>query len=585
MSKDLMQLDPDFRKIVGCILTTCDEHGVELRPYNAVRDPWAQARLWRQSRSIEEIMRAVVQLEHQGAPFLAQVLQSVGPQYGAFVTDHLPGASWHQWGEALDCYWYLDGEAEWSIRKKVEISDSRKINGYRLFGEQAIAAGATSGGFWSDLLAWPHIQKRPKPTDHYYSWEEIDSEMQCRFVHKEPSAEAFSLSPAAVPEPVPSSDDHFIKLDGDKFSRNGQPFKFFGVNIRSLAHYSAQYSGGAGFPYPIINMDEQVRAQPARAQIEQAYSFGARVIRLFLANNNATPNEIITSLQNLLALITNDLGYRDLYLLPALTNFYDSVPYYVRGDNGEVDPSLKYYLDGHLSPEWYQRGYQRFYQPFVEKVVGHFKDHPNIFAWEVGNELSLANIAGMTDEEKARTIADFMRRLARVIRASDPNHLITTGMTSTAKAWMPAHNVALRAHLYELFDFVTIHYPYDKPNPFGPNDADADLARNVLRKPFIIEEDLVCQSGFEAHQGSIQAGCEACADRSHCFRHRLTQWMGDGASSGRGASGYMIWGFDGAHINDDDPGGIGPKNPSDRIQLRTLFSTFAERLASEQSHS
>ena len=41
----------------------------------------------------------------QKANFLASVLDGVGPQHGPHVTNALPGLSWHQWGEAVDCFW------------------------------------------------------------------------------------------------------------------------------------------------------------------------------------------------------------------------------------------------------------------------------------------------------------------------------------------------------------------------------------------------------------------------------------------------------------------------------------------------
>ena len=181
MSKDLNLLNPDFRETVKQVLIICAKQGVEMRPYFTIRDPWKQAKLWRQSRSIEEITQAIANLEGNGASFLAHILRSVESQYGLPVTNALPGLSWHQWGEALDCYWYQNGVAEWSIRKKIRIKDGREINGYRLYGEQAVANGIISGGFWPGLVDWVHIQQRTKSVLHYYTWAEVDTEMQRLF--------------------------------------------------------------------------------------------------------------------------------------------------------------------------------------------------------------------------------------------------------------------------------------------------------------------------------------------------------------------------------------------------------------------
>jgi peptidoglycan L-alanyl-D-glutamate endopeptidase CwlK len=575
MSRDLSLLSPEFRGAVGRVLAACYELGVEIRPYVTVRDPSEQARLWRQSRSIEEITQAIHSLESNGAPFLAQVLRSVGPQNGDHVTDALPGLSWHQWGEAVDCYWQVGGQANWSTRDKVRLADGREMNGYRLYGEIAVAQGLTSGGFWSTPVDWVHIQQRKEAVERLYGWPQIDQEMRKRF------GEAGGLASAATP----AIEDKFVRVKGDKLYVNGKPFRFVGVNIRGLVHYGAQYSHGPGMPWPMVSMDPAVHAAPQRAQLIEAYSFGARVVRVFLAHQLAETDEIIRQLKGLLGTI-KDLGYNDLYLLPALTNFYESVPFHVRGDNAEVRDDHKFYRDGILNVEWYRGGHQNYYRPFVERIVSEFKDEPNILAWEVGNELAIGNVLGISDRAKAELVKDFMRHIAHIIKAIDPEHLVTTGMTSTSKAWMRTGSNGdddndFRRSLYEPFDFVTIHYPRDAANLFGSNVDDVKLAQNLLDspKPFIIEEDLVLQKGFPPHIPDSDRGGDSCDHRPLCFQHHLEEWLGKQDDCGRGASGYMIWGFDKAGVNDDDPGGIGPKNPPDWGELRNLFSTFAEKLA------
>lgn len=181
MSRDMDLLIPDFRASVDAALAACRALGVEMRPFNTLRDPWVQARYWRQSRPIELIEVTIRDMEQKGARFLAHILHSIGPQNGRHVTNALPGTSWHQWGEAVDCFWFLDGDASWSTRTKVLISDGREINGYRLYGEEAVKQGLTSGGFWSDFRDWPHVQKRPGSVLDYHPWPEIDQEMQQRF--------------------------------------------------------------------------------------------------------------------------------------------------------------------------------------------------------------------------------------------------------------------------------------------------------------------------------------------------------------------------------------------------------------------
>ena len=181
MSRDINLLESDFRRDALNLLVTCRTLGIEMRPYCTIRDPQEQARLWRQSRPFSEIERRVNALRQSGADFLADVILSVGPQNGRHVTNAIPGLSWHQWGEAFDCFWLVDDDAEWSTRRKIVIGDGREINGYKLYGEEARNLELTSGGFWSRLKDWPHVQKRPRRVLNYYSLADVEEEMKRRF--------------------------------------------------------------------------------------------------------------------------------------------------------------------------------------------------------------------------------------------------------------------------------------------------------------------------------------------------------------------------------------------------------------------
>jgi len=177
MSRDLNLLLAAFREPVERLLESCAVSGYTMRAYFTVRSPFEQAKLWRQSRSREEIAEKLQWLRQNGGSFVAHCIESVGPQYGPHVTNAVPGLSWHQWGEAVDCFWLLDGKAEWSTRKQVE-----GVNGYRNYAGLAAQAGLTAGGHWRSFKDWPHVQYRAESNPgRLYSLEEIDREMRQRF--------------------------------------------------------------------------------------------------------------------------------------------------------------------------------------------------------------------------------------------------------------------------------------------------------------------------------------------------------------------------------------------------------------------
>jgi len=153
MVSDLNLLIPEFRLKVEQLLENCQYRGVIMKPCDTLRDPYTQARLWRQSRSKAVIQKKINELKEKGATFLAHCIESVGPQTGPHVTNAIPGLSWHQWGEAVDCYWSAKGSIIWDNNAKVN-----GINGYQVYAEEAVKLGLTAGHFWGKLQDSPHIQ-------------------------------------------------------------------------------------------------------------------------------------------------------------------------------------------------------------------------------------------------------------------------------------------------------------------------------------------------------------------------------------------------------------------------------------------
>ncbi len=173
----LADLGSDFGPKCTLLLAACRARGVEMRVNETVRDPFRQARLWRQSRTIDTIRAKVGALRDAGADFLAHCLESVGPQHGDPVTNALPGLSWHQWGEALDCFWVVDGEAEWSTQRKVD-----GVNGFRVYAEEARKQGLTAGAFFTSIKDFPHVQLRAAANPvGVFTLGEVDAVMRHRF--------------------------------------------------------------------------------------------------------------------------------------------------------------------------------------------------------------------------------------------------------------------------------------------------------------------------------------------------------------------------------------------------------------------
>lgn len=178
MSRDIEDLVPSFRGSVRQVLEACKAEGVIMVPFFTVRSPTEQAIIWRRSRTTDVINKKIQFLHDQKASYLAEVLRDAGKQEGKFGTNSLPGASWHQWGEAVDCYWKVDGKQDWDTEKLIN-----GVNGYKRYAEIAESFGLTHGfrpghtGEWD----WVHIQLRPGPVTKMYTWKEINDRMKERF--------------------------------------------------------------------------------------------------------------------------------------------------------------------------------------------------------------------------------------------------------------------------------------------------------------------------------------------------------------------------------------------------------------------
>jgi len=175
-SRDLDLLEPEFKDHVKMVLARCQQRGFVLKPFYTIRTPWTQAKLWRQSRPTQEIQRMTRKLENDGADYLAYILQSVGPQTGRWATNALPGQSWHQWGQAVDCFLLSPkGQAIWAA----------KHAGYECYATEARALGLTAGYFW-DRVDAVHIQAPAEPSPRTtYSWAEINAAMKTMFPEKQ----------------------------------------------------------------------------------------------------------------------------------------------------------------------------------------------------------------------------------------------------------------------------------------------------------------------------------------------------------------------------------------------------------------
>ncbi|WP_426327276.1 M15 family metallopeptidase [Pedobacter sp. R-06] len=171
------ELTVELQSKLKMTIDNCEKRNVKMQIIEGLRNPFLQAIYWRQSRKIKEIKAKIDELNEAQAFFLSFCIKAVGSQYGTFATNAIPGFSWHQWGEAADCVWVIQGKKCWDLNLLVD-----NINGYRVYAEEARKVGLDCGFFWPHFQDACHVQlKEIAGPDKLISIKDIDLQMQIRF--------------------------------------------------------------------------------------------------------------------------------------------------------------------------------------------------------------------------------------------------------------------------------------------------------------------------------------------------------------------------------------------------------------------
>ena len=281
------------------------------------------------------------------------------------------------------------------------------------------------------------------------------------FAHAQTDGSADGAPPEAVPQAPPPAG--FVYTRGGSFYVDGAPFKHVGVNTVALVYHT----------------DGELWSDLYYLRLA-----GVKQVRVFLANNRFTTDEVAARLERTLNIAYYNHGIR---LTVAFTDFYYSTNYANEGRGGKncVPGDEGFYTNGVLSRNWVLYGYKGPYKTFVTQIVSRFAGHPGIFAWEVGNEIKDSQV--LNDD----AILNFYADMAAVIKHNAPNHLAATGMLSTSHLGL---DETRRQKLYSnpKINYVTEHY-YD---PGDPAHLDDESLAARFNKPLVIEEYGVNQNYY-----------------------------------------------------------------------------------------
>ncbi len=151
-SRRLEDLVPEVQAMAKEHILRCADAGIELLIYCTLRDAQEQARLYRQSRTKEQVQKKMDQLTAKGFPALAKILKDVGPQKsGPKVTNAGPGESFHQYSRAYDCVPVLQGKPIWG-------TGGEGAALWDKVGKLGKKCGLEWAGEWTTFREFPHFQ-------------------------------------------------------------------------------------------------------------------------------------------------------------------------------------------------------------------------------------------------------------------------------------------------------------------------------------------------------------------------------------------------------------------------------------------
>ncbi len=259
--------------------------------------------------------------------------------------------------------------------------------------------------------------------------------------------------------PADAAPAGFVTRVGAKLFLDGVAFRWVGANSFHLA--------GCGFSYSDAEIDAVLGALP-RGTVMRTFAYQP------LLGTAAGLDRIVAHARA-----------KGIRLLLSLTD---------GNRKGVGDNSCG--AGGHDS-NWYRGGWRTDLGPWIDALTSHFRDDPTIFGYEVISEGWNDTPDGCPSDARA-VAAAFYDGAARRIKASDPNHLVSSGSLGP---YACGHGDYASIHASPAMDLVSFHsYIYDwdggvsggtsritGPNGWWSNEV--MTAAHTLGKPAYIGED------------------------------------------------------------------------------------------------
>lgn len=421
------------------------------------------------------------------------------------------------------------------------------------------------------------------------------------------AALAMSVLAAGCAGRVAAPPADFVKVDGTRFLRHGEPYCFVGANLWYGCNLAALAEGG--------DRDR------LRRELDLLRSLGVDNLRVMGASEGlGQPNTVWPPIQPELGryderlldgldFLLAEMARRNMLAVVYLNNYWEwsgGMAQYVSWLDGEPVPNPffpEYSWDQFMnfSARFYgHAGANAAFRRYVEKLVQRknrytgvrYRDDPTIMAWQLANEPRPGR--GKPGWRNREAFTRWVGETADFIRSLDPNHLISLG-SEGLRGCLGRPEIYLAIHRFASVDYLTVHlwilnwswydplrheatYPEAERLAIDYLDQHISFAEG-LAKPLVLDEFGIPR---DLHSYSPTAPTTV-RDRFYdtVLGHLAANAEAGGAFAG---SNVWTWGGYGKPANPDDPAwhhgdgftGDPPMEPQGR---NSVFATDTSTLA------
>ena len=176
---------------------------------------------------------------------------------------------------------------------------------------------------------------------------------------------------------------------------------------------------------------------------------------------------------------------------------------------------------GQKPDSWYQEDYKNYLLPWVDQVVGEFKNSQAIGIWEIMNEP-----AGDQQNPSHEAVKGFMSTVAARIKQNDPVHLVGTG---AIRCSVPGFGEGCADINNDPNIDVMSSHDYTGDQTITSTFFEDKQQLDAINKPWILGEAGIKGGDYDGGGGSCP---RSGAERAQMIKQKIDAYFADGRVSG-----------------------------------------------------